>query len=239
MASSRPSPDKPLVRVSPFVRNPLVSLVLICILGLWQSNAAWAQVSHGLNVEADNPKMAKAVREAVSRMAPVLESLTGGSPKRLSIIVAPTKDRFSELVRRVGGPTWASGLALPGQGLIILRSPGQLIDPTGFNTLLAHELTHIYLSNALGRRRAPLWLEEGIAMWASGESSLGRTWSMTQAVLMDELLPLAKLERRFPADKQGPPWPMPSPITLFPTSCGSMAVRPSKACSRASSRAGI
>ncbi|CAO0821663.1 hypothetical protein DFAR_2530007 [Desulfarculales bacterium] len=63
---------------------------------------------------------------------------------------------------------------MPDQGLILLRSPRQLIEPEQFRLILAHELTHLYLAAALRHREHLLWLEEGLAMYASGEGGWER-----------------------------------------------------------------
>jgi len=87
---------------------------------------------------------------------------------------------------------------VPSQGLILLRSPRQLADPINFREVLIHELVHLYLAAGLKGRRAPLWLEEGLAMQLSGETGWGMAAAMTRAVLGPGLLPLSRLEKRFP-----------------------------------------
>lgn len=151
-----------------------------------------------LSVVAPNPKMAAAVREIVSETAPDLLRLTGASLKKIKIIVAKDRDDFEEQAKALGGPKWAAALAVPQMGLILSRSPGQLTNPHDFRLLLIHELTHLHLTEALGRRRPPLWLEEGLCMYAAGEGGWGRATDMARGVLSGEFIPFEDLEKKFP-----------------------------------------
>lgn len=168
--------------------------VLLLILA---APAAWAAAPQ-VSILAPSPELAAHVKEIVIKAAPRLQAWTGAAPARLRIEVAPTKEAFARRAVQLGGPDWAAGLAAPGQGLILLRSPRQLADPLHFKEVLIHELVHLYLAAGLKGRRAPLWLEEGLAMQLSGETGWGLAAAMTRAVLGPGLLPLARLEHRFP-----------------------------------------
>jgi hypothetical protein len=185
-------------RLSGFFGLLAAAAALFCLASLTMAGTAF---SYQVTVKADNPKLMRAIEKSVAELTPGLLRVTGAEQAEFTIVVPANKAAFNEMARKLGAPDWAAGLALPNRNTILLRSPGQLIEPARFNELLAHELTHIYLARVLGRRRAPLWLEEGVAMWASGESSLGRMWAMSRAALMDEFIPFGRLTRRFPADK--------------------------------------
>lgn len=151
-----------------------------------------------VTVSAPSPALAERVREVIATTAPRLARLTGAAPPAIQVQVAASEEEFQRLAAAVGGPAWAAGLALPRQGRILMRSPRQLTDPDNFPFLVAHELTHLYLGTALRGRPAPLWLEEGLAMYVAQEGGWGLALEMTRAVLGGRLLPLARLERRFP-----------------------------------------
>lgn len=142
------------------------------------------------------------MRQVVEQTAPRLAAWIGAAPPALRIVVAASEDDFLARVAQLDGPRWAAGLAVPSQGLILVRSPRQLIEPEQFRLLLAHELTHLYLSAALRSREHPLWLEEGLAMYASGEGGWERAAVMAKGVLQGRLLPLAELENSFPQDPE-------------------------------------
>lgn len=165
---------------------------------LFSAGAALAGIPVQLAVQAPSPELAAHARQIVERAAPRLEAWTGIAPPRIRIEVLATRQQFEQRMAQLGGPRWAAGLALPGQGLIVLRSPRQLGDPEQFRYLLIHELTHLYLAAGLRGRRAPLWLEEGLAMRLSGEGGWTRAATMTGGVLGSGLLPMDDLEHQFP-----------------------------------------
>ena len=172
--------------------------LFIFILAL--AGSAYAARSPRLEIISRDKELSLAVRQNADSFIPRLNLLIGASPKSIKIVVASSKEEFRRLAEELKGPDWAAGLAIPSRNLILLRSPGQLIDPGGFGSLIAHELLHLYFHSALGGQKAPLWLEEGLAMHISGESSLGRAWSMSQAVLMGDLIPFERLNHIFPAE---------------------------------------
>lgn len=153
-----------------------------------------------LIIQAATPALEAHLRQIVGETAPRLAAWTGASPQRLNIVVAASEEDFKDRVAQLDGPRWAAGLAVPSQGLILLRSPRQLIEPEQFRLLLAHELTHLYLAAALRHRQHPLWLEEGLAMYASGEGGWERAAVMAKGVLGGHLLSFADLEESFPQD---------------------------------------
>ncbi len=156
-----------------------------------------------LSIQAPSPQLAAHIRQVAARTAPRLEAWTGAAPPRLRIEVIAGGEEFERRSAQLGGPRWAAGVALARHELILLRAPRQLGDLDQFDTVLIHEMMHLYLAAGLKGRHAPLWLEEGLAMQISGEGGWDLAASMTRAVLGPGLLPLRQLENSFPsqADK--------------------------------------
>jgi hypothetical protein len=184
-------------------------LIGVVALVLWAAIAPPALAREpalpSLSVVAPNLELAQHVRDIFHQSAPRLAQLTGGHPGRIKVEVAPDREAFTRRTKESGGPLWAAGLAIPGQGLILLRSPKQLTQPGDFRPLLIHELTHLYLAWELKGRHAPLWLEEGLAMYAAGQGGLAQASAMTRGVLSEKIKPFDELESRFPsgADEAG------------------------------------
>jgi len=176
----------------------LVCLLLVPGVLPAQGGRAPAPAPPALEIAAPNPKLAAHLRRQVAEIHRRLRALTGAAPRRIRIEVPPDAASFQLRAHRLGGPAWAAGLALPARGIILLRAPSQFSNPAGFDLTLAHELTHLYLAAALGSRRVPLWLEEGLAMHAAGEGGWGRAGRLAGAVLQKRLIPFAELARRFP-----------------------------------------
>ncbi|MBF0476613.1 MAG: hypothetical protein HQK59_12445 [Deltaproteobacteria bacterium] len=95
-------------------------------------------------------------------------------------------------------PSWSAAVAYPSQSLIIMKSPNLL--KTSFEQaikILTHELVHV----GLGQTSAfpvPRWLDEGVAMYESGEWSIDRYLSMVGTVMADKLIPLRELTANWP-----------------------------------------
>lgn len=99
-------------------------------------------------------------------------------------------------------PEYAAGVAYPEIGLVLLSlSP---VHPTSEHNLVQvfrHELAHVALFDAAAGRHVPRWFNEGFAVFASGESSLGRLRTLWMASLADTLIPLKELDAGFPSNE--------------------------------------
>lgn len=101
-------------------------------------------------------------------------------------------------------PKYASGVAYSGIGLVLLTIlPDNANAHHDLGEIFRHELAHVALSDAVGGRPLPRWLNEGFAIYASGETSFTRHQTLFTATVSDQLLPLERLERTFPTDTVG------------------------------------
>jgi hypothetical protein len=121
--------------------------------------------------------------------------------------IARTPDQMSELAPKSEGggsrvPAYAVGVADPSVHLAILalQAP-QTWEAPDLPEVLRHELTHLALADAVGGRHVPRWFDEGLAIYESREAPLARFWALWDATLSKSLLPLAELDRSFPADR--------------------------------------
>jgi hypothetical protein len=100
-------------------------------------------------------------------------------------------------------PRYAVGVAYAPLHLVLvsLREP-KTADATDLREVLKHELVHVALYDATQGHHVPLWFNEGLAVYASGESSLLRTRTLWDATLSKTILPLEDLDRGFPEENQ-------------------------------------
>ncbi|HEY4239315.1 MAG TPA: hypothetical protein VGM88_05840 [Kofleriaceae bacterium] len=98
-----------------------------------------------------------------------------------------------------GAPDWAVGIARPDLGIIsvAMRRHGNPEDP---QLTLRHELGHIALGAALGKR-APHWLHEGFAFQHAPEWSWNRTETLAGMAWFGGIIPLRELDASFPAEE--------------------------------------
>lgn len=126
--------------------------------------------------------------------ATVLENVT--------VYVARTPGEMSTLAPEGAPyPRYASGVAYSRLGLILLTlTPKHSNAAHDLGEIFRHELGHVALFDAVGGAAVPRWFNEGFAVHVSGESSLARLQTLWTATLAGDLIPLARLDRSFPAD---------------------------------------
>lgn len=96
-------------------------------------------------------------------------------------------------------PSYASGVAYPGFGLVLLTlTTHDPEDPVpNLPQVLAHELSHVALHRAAGGRPLPRWFSEGVAVHHSRENNLPRMQVLWEATSQHRLLPLGRIEQGF------------------------------------------
>ena len=94
-------------------------------------------------------------------------------------------------------PSWAAGAAVPEERRVVIA-----ITASGRRTdrerVLLHELAHVAARDA-GGSTVPRWLDEGIARVIAGEHGPEDLSVLARARVADAMLPLAALQRSFPA----------------------------------------
>jgi hypothetical protein len=106
----------------------------------------------------------------------------------------------------VGFPPYdyAAAMAYPSAHLILLSMQAPVTwEGTDLTELLHHELAHLALDEAVAGHHVPLWFNEGLAMYESGEERWDRWQTLSLAAFGDRLLPLADLDKAFPRDPGG------------------------------------
>ncbi len=161
----------------------LVALVLDCLILLLPTLAvavAAVLLSLGALGQPDPREYERAFVEARAR----LEALYGvpaelrGAPVRVTVAATP-----GQLPPEWAGlPPFAAGAAVEEEGriVIILSRCGRYPFGDGRQTLV-HEVSHVALYRALGKR-PPRWFDEGLAMRAAGEWGLSDEWNAALAL---------------------------------------------------------
>lgn len=119
----------------------------------------------------------------------------------LDIRVAIDPNDMRKLVDGRALPDYATGVAFPAQGLILLSltAPESFQRPA-MDALLMHELAHVALFRAVGSHGVPRWFTEGVAIHFAKERSIARIRTLWGAALAGQLLPADDLSMAFPAD---------------------------------------
>ncbi len=112
-----------------------------------------------------------------------------------------------DLVRRLGGdPGPVAGVARGDRSEILLYAPALASRPERIARVVHHEVCHLvfHAATAGAEVEPPRWLNEGIAMWRSGEWDLGLEWRDPVALVRDaaaagSLLRLEEIDASFPS----------------------------------------
>jgi len=131
----------------------------------------------------------------------ITEQLGGEFDDSMVIRIARDPEEMAALAPMgLPPPEYAVGVAYPYRGLILLTlsSPGSWERPQ-LDIILAHELSHIALRRATRGASLPRWFVEGVAIHQARERSIPRLQALWAATYYDELIPLRRLDRSFPA----------------------------------------
>jgi hypothetical protein len=151
---------------------------------------------------AAEERVAPLVRDADAIKAQLAAALGQHVLGRVEVRVAPTASDMARLAPASNPPpTYASGVAYRGLGLVLLT----MLQPRGaeavdLEEVFRHELAHVALDDALLGQHIPVWFNEGLAISLSGENRFDREKTLWHATLSGTLLPLSELDRSFPSD---------------------------------------
>ena len=140
------------------------------------------------------------VKRALPRAKKELHTQLGLSLPSLKIHLSANKSKMRALAERhhkFTPPSWSAGLAYPRSREIYLPEvPHNQLLP-----LLKHELVHIALGqyNEKGKRRLPLWINEGIAVAIGEGLSWERLWTLNETASQNALLKFQKLSESLSA----------------------------------------
>ncbi len=116
-----------------------------------------------------------------------------GPPIR--VLLAP---EGSPAARR--GPSWGVAYAFGAAGLVVLIPSRVPAYPDhSLETVLCHEVTHVLVARAAGRRPVPRWFNEGLALVAAREWGVEDQARLSVATVRRDGVRLAELDRRFRA----------------------------------------
>jgi hypothetical protein len=136
---------------------------------------------------------AELLRQADTVASRVARDLGIAFPRTHVVVAGSRADFLAALPAGAELGEQVVGVAFPGERLIVVRNVANLVQ------VFTHEASHIGLYAAVPRGDLPRWFVEGFAAFQSGEGSIGRLSSLVRASVSGTLIPLAELERRFPA----------------------------------------
>lgn len=147
----------------------------------------WQQIERGGHrYEGRSTAELEALARVTEISLPGLErAIGGGLAGPVRIVVLPADATGDPDLARLDAlaPEWASGFALPGARLIVLRSAKVGHYPfSSLEEVLTHELAHVVLADAAPGLSWPRWFDEAVATRA------GRAWEWRDRFTLNGLL---------------------------------------------------
>jgi hypothetical protein len=93
-----------------------------------------------------------------------------------------------------GIPKWSDGITTPSRNLIILKSARSMPPETDNTAIAIHELAHILLDRVTKGNPIPRWLNEGLAVYYSGEKAFASSSLVSKALLTNSIIALDDID---------------------------------------------
>lgn len=164
-------------------------------------------VNHGITIFYTLPDSGQAqqTRFFLQETNPGLQNaLKLSAPITGTIYIAPNMLIFKKLIGPAI-PEWSEAICLPNRNIIIMKSLHWSPSRRSFKATVIHEVVHLAIAQKLKNRPLPTWLNEGLAVYFSGERALTSSTLVARAAVTNSLIPLKDIQHvlRFQKDKAG------------------------------------
>jgi hypothetical protein len=146
-------------------------------------------------VYLDNPLLYDRVSNSLLITRAKLKKLLNDSLRyKPEIFIVGSLAEFEQLVSG-RFPDWGAAVAIPSQKMIVLKSPEKFNLNKNLEELLAHEYTHLLVSQKSGIFNPPRWLNEGLAMFVSMEWSWSYNLAMSKSAVFGQFIELKEIDK--------------------------------------------
>ena len=128
-----------------------------------------------------------------SALQEVTQDLQLPPPDTMMVYLAPDRRAFLGFSRGQL-PRWAQAFAIPTRQLMVLKSPRWDRSEGDGSATAAHELVHLLLHKKTRGRKIPRWLDEGLAIFYSGEKRWQTATAISKGTVTDSLIPLDQID---------------------------------------------
>jgi hypothetical protein len=163
-----------------------------------QRDLGWMTIAYPPSI---HERVRPLVEDAPAFKATLADLLGQSVLDHVEIRIARSSDDMVTMTpHEVPPPEYASGVAYPSLHLVVLSLTAPVgAEPTELEQVFRHELFHVALEDAVRGRHVPLWFNEGMAIFVSGEHPWLRRKTLWDAALSHSILPLQDLDRSFPS----------------------------------------
>jgi hypothetical protein len=161
--------------------------------------------SHPVRIyyESDDERVARRVAEICEDRLDELSAQIGlRSFPPVEIEVA---DDIGPYRRRLGSnlPTWGVAFALMREGRMVVDVARATRAWNSLETVIPHELSHLYVAWRTEGTPLPVWFLEGLAQWQADEWTIADSWQLMSAVWSNQAPKLWQLQNSYPTGEEG------------------------------------
>ena len=110
------------------------------------------------------------------------------------VVIVPSRKEFREYLQGQL-PSWTGAFASPHIKTMIIRSPRWSNEFLEFKVVLTHELLHLMMPDIVGSQSVPRWINEGMAIFYSGEERWKTSAALSKALATNSQIPLRDIDR--------------------------------------------
>ena len=174
--------------------SSLVFFFLLSVSALPSFAATLSTTRFTVVADGLSDRYARRVAESAERSLARIADALGTSPdSAVTIVLADSPARFRELTRETL-PDWSAAAALPGRRIIVSPLAGQRFE---IDKILAHEIVHVVIDEAVRGKYVPRWFHEGCAELYSGEWGVRGELYMSWMVVRGNLLSFQDIQDVF------------------------------------------
>lgn len=151
---------------------------------------------------ADRQTAEQLSEHALTVIPELAQRLGVGTGRSMDIVLTHDQSDF-ETLQPGRTHDWADGTAWPQRSLIYLKAPRARSGLSkDLEQVLEHEVVHVLLGQAFGRRPVPSWLQEGMAQYFAGEVTPDLPQRIARGMVSGGLMSLNQLSFGFPRSPQ-------------------------------------
>ena len=166
----------------------------------------WRQITssaaHIIYTHPDSQTAVVVQQYLQAALTPLLTSLRFILSQPVKIYICPNPATYNDFVGNKI-PEWGEAVTFSRSNTIVLKSPYWSESRRTFKATVIHELVHVILAQFMEQQPIPTWLNEGLAVYFSGERQLASSSLVGKALTTNSLIPLNNINHvlQFQRDK--------------------------------------
>jgi hypothetical protein len=180
------------------MRKWLIAVVLVLwVLPAFSQTIAWKEKAGPdcrIYYHSGDEANVSGLIQSLTQNLPDLKEKLGVNPDRTAnLYLAASQGEFDRLTEQKL-PSWSQGVSFPETGSIVLKSPQFSHDVQTFYSTATHEMAHLLIAKKAGIA-VPRWLNEGLALFLSGEGPGKPLLPLSRAIWSGKLISLDEVEQ--------------------------------------------